>query len=68
MSFALGRYSHTSSNHAMVIIFQVGNYGCKSYHSWVAQLPHLSGTRIDSVDLKLASQQVDMVPSRTMMP
>jgi hypothetical protein len=38
----------------------------KSYHSWVAQLPHLSGTRIDSVDLKMVSQQVNMVPSRTM--
>jgi hypothetical protein len=38
----------------------------KSYHSWVAQLPHLSGTRIDPADLKTASQQVNMVPSRTM--
>jgi hypothetical protein len=38
----------------------------KSYHAWVVQLPHLSGTRIDSVDLKMASQQVNMVPSRTM--
>jgi hypothetical protein len=38
----------------------------KSYHSWVAQLPHLSGTRIDSVDLTMASRRVNMVPSRTM--
>jgi hypothetical protein len=40
----------------------------KNYQAWVAQLPHLSGTRIDSLDLTLASQQVNMVPSRTMMP
>jgi hypothetical protein len=38
----------------------------KGYHLWVAQLPHLSGTRIDSVDLKMVSQQVNMVPGRTM--
>jgi hypothetical protein len=38
----------------------------KSYHSWVAQLLHLSCTQIDSVDLNMASQQVNMVPIRTM--
>jgi hypothetical protein len=37
----------------------------KGYHSWIAQLPHLPGTHIDSVDLKMASQQVNMVPGRT---
>jgi hypothetical protein len=37
-----------------------------TYQAWVVQLPHLTGTRIDSLDLTLASQQVNMVPSRTM--
>jgi hypothetical protein len=38
----------------------------KGCHSWVAQQPHLPCTRIDSVDLNMASQQVNIVPGRTM--